>query len=474
MNVQPKNLVIIMADEHNRDVMGAYGHTLVQTPNLDRLAARGTRFTDAYCNSPICVPSRAAFATGQYVHQTGHWDNASPYHGTPRAWHHEVSESGKHCALIGKLHFRRAGENGFTEEILPLHVVDGVGDLKGLLRAPLPEKRGSEAMARDAGPGMSDYGRYDMAIAEAAEQWLAARTGDDTPFVLFVSFVMPHFPLVAPDDCYDLYSDLSLENLRGPIAAPLPDHPVLNALRGYMNYEDFFDDDRRIRALRAYFGMVSAIDRFVGRIVQAIEAADLGDTTRIAYTSDHGDNLGQRGLWGKSVMYEQSVAVPMILAGPDVPQGHVCRTPVSLIDMHPTVMQAVGLAPVAGLPGRSLIEIANRPDDLKRAVFSEYHAAGAITGMFMLRKGALKLIEYPGHPPQLFDLSTDPGEAHDLASRPDCQTTLNDMQVAMATICDVAVVNAHAFRDQAARIAQAGGPQAILAGVDIPHTPAPV
>ncbi len=473
MTARP-NLVLIMSDEHNRACAGCYGHPFVRTPNLDRLARQGTRFTDAYCNSPICVPSRAAFATGQYVHRTGHWDNAFPYTGTPESWHHRLRDAGGEVVSIGKLHFRGGDDNGFSEEILPLHVVDGVGDLKGLLRRPMAAKKGNEQMAKGAGRGDSEYSRYDRAICDAVKDWLRARQADGTPFALFVSFVMPHFPLVAPGPFYDLYEDMDLATLRHGLDAPAPDHPALAQLRGYMAYDDHFDDERRAVALRAYYGMVSAIDAMVGEILEVLEETGQGGDTFVAYTSDHGDNLGNRGLWGKSVMYEDSAGVPVILRGPGVPEGHVCRTPVSLMDMHPTALDLWGLPPDAALPGASLVQLANAPDAPERPVFAEYHAAGAPTGMFMYREGRFKLVEYPGERPQLFDLAEDPGERRDLAADPSAQDALARLRAGLARICDIEEVPARASADQAEAIARHGGREAILRGVDIPHTPAPV
>lgn len=467
------NLVLLMADEHNRSCLGAYGHPFVQTPNLDRLAAEGTRFTDAYCNSPICVPSRASFATGRYVHETGHWDNAFPYAGTPRSWHHQLRDAGGEVTSIGKLHFRGGDDNGFSEEILPLHVVDGLGDLKGLLRRPLPPKAGADAMARNAGRGESEYYLYDRAICDAAKSWLAERA-EAGPYALFVSFVMPHFPLVAPGPFYDLYADLGLDVLKHGLDAPSPDHPSLAELRRYMSYDEFFDDERRTVALRAYYGMVSAIDAMVGEILSVLSDTGQTDRTLVAYTSDHGENLGNRGFWGKSVMYEDSVAVPMILRGPGVPEDHVCRTPVSLVDMAPTVTGLWDLPKNDSLPGRSLVEIAAAPDDAERPVFAEYHAAGSPTGMFMFRQGRWKLVEYAGQQPQLFDLESDPGEKVDLAGDPARAGQIADLQAARGRICDIEAVDTRAFADQNAKVAAHGGRAAILKGTDIPHTPAPI
>lgn len=156
--MKPKNLVVFMSDEHNPKILGCYGNQLVKTPNLDALAARGTTFTNAYCNSPICIPARAIFATGRHNYEVGYWDNADPYEGSVKSWHHRLRESGHRVDAIGKLHFRSTeDDNGFTEEIIPLHVVDGIGDLMGLIRDDLPVRRGSSKMADLAGRGETSY-----------------------------------------------------------------------------------------------------------------------------------------------------------------------------------------------------------------------------------------------------------------------------------------------------------------------------
>ena len=151
--MQPRNMLFIMSDEHSRRVLGCYGHDMIRTPNLDRLAARGVRFTDAYCNSPICVPSRASFATGRYVHQIRFWDNAFPYDGGVPSWGHRLIAAGHRSVSIGKLHYRSIeDDNGFDEEVMPLHVVDGVGDLLGMIRDDLPGAYGGVEAGRAGGP----------------------------------------------------------------------------------------------------------------------------------------------------------------------------------------------------------------------------------------------------------------------------------------------------------------------------------
>src|SRR6266566_2293499 len=377
--MKPTNLLFILSDEHSRRVLGCYGHAMIRTPNLDRLAARGVRFSDAYSNSPICVPSRAALATERHVHQIRFWDNAIPYDGSVPSWHHRLREAGHEVTAIGKLHFRSSDDdNGFTEEVMPLHVVDGIGDPLGWLREPLAVRKAALRLAADAGRGDSSYQQYDDRITAAAVDWLKARAGKRVgkPWVLFVSLVCPHFPLIARPEWYDLYPEnrVPLPALYDP-AERGPDHPYVAAIRECQVYDKGFDPVTLRRAIAAYFGLVSFIDHSVGRLVEALAATGLAETTRVLYSSDHGDNLGTRGLWGKSNMYEESAGVPMILAGPEVPAGFVCREPVSLVDVFPTVVAGAGLPAHPDdrdLPGISLFDVL-RGTASPRTVLSQYH-----------------------------------------------------------------------------------------------------
>jgi choline-sulfatase len=477
--VHATNLLFILSDEHRRDVAGCYGDPTAITPNIDAIAARGARFRNAYTPCPICVPARAALATGRWVHQTRSWDNAAPYHGEPPSWHHRLRDNGHRIVSVGKLHFRAtADDNGFSEEILPLHVLEGKGDLIGMLREP-PAARGSmPALAASAGPGESTYNDYDRAITAAACRWIATEgvRADEKPWALFVSLVRPHFPLTAPPEFYALYPPERMPMPRLYDEAGHPRHPAVLALRSVMNYDDFFADAQAVRrAIASYYALVSFLDDNIGRILAALEAADLADSTRVIYTSDHGDNLGCRGLWGKSVMYEESVAVPLVVAGAGIPSGLTVDTPVSLVDCYRTVLEAVG-CPLPqddlALPSHSLWEVlaGRRPD---RHVLSEYHAAGSITGTFMLRHGRWKYIYHVGFAPELYDLGADPGETTDLAERPGMASVLAECRAALLRICDPEAVSADAFADQRRRIALNGGRDAVLQRGDYGYTPAP-
>lgn len=475
-----RNVLFIMSDEHSRRIAGCYGNKVIQTPAIDRLAAEGTLFENGYCNDPICVPSRASFATGRYVHQIGHWDNASPYVGTPEGWGHRLIAAGHRSAAIGKLHYRNASDpTGFDEQILPLHVLNGRGDLQALLRRPPPKRASTAQLAGDAGPGDSTYLQYDRDIRDAAMGWLerAGRERPAKPWCLFISFVCPHFPLVAPPEFFARYPLDRIPMPPGREPGSFPDHPVLQTLRATQDYEDHFRDEHHVRtAMAAYYGMVSFLDDNIRQVLEAMARAGLGDDTLVVYTSDHGDNLGTRTFWGKSNMYEESAGVPMILKGPGIAAGRRVSTPVSLVDAYPTILEAVGLAATPAeqdLPGRSLIRLANGPEDRSRTVFSEYHAVAAITGMFMVRWGSHKYVHYEGYRPQLFDLEADPYELHDLALEPGYDSVLAEGERRLRAICDPAEATARAFADQERMIAQNGGREAVLAQKSYPYTPAP-
>ena len=475
--MRPTNTVIILSDEHNRDIAGCYGDNVARTPNLDRLARGGVRFSNAYTNSPVCVPARASFATGRYPHQIGAWDSATPYDGTVKGWGARLLAAGHEVVSVGKLHFRcTEDDNGFSREIVPMHVHNGVGWVSSLLRAPPAPLATARELATDIGAGETAYTRYDREVTNLACEWITEVAGrtHEKPWVLYVGLVAPHFPLVAPESFFHLYDD-DIPPPRQYAEAERPRHPVLDALRAASDYDAGFDVEKVRIARQAYYGLCSFMDDNVGSIVRAICETGQEETTRFIYSSDHGDNLGNRGLWGKSVMYEDSVAIPLIASGPDLPAGAVVDTPVSLIDLHPTITAFAGQSmhrDDCDLPGMALTDVIRNPDPLRPA-FSEYHDWCSVTGMFMLRKGDWKLVKYPGYASQLFDLGSDPHEALDLGSSPDHRHVVASMEAELGKIADAEALNARAFADQARKIDSYGGREAILKAEDLGYTPPP-
>ena len=482
----PRNVLVIMSDEHNPKVMGCSGHPVISTPHLDALAARGTRFASAYTTSPVCVPARAGFALGKYIHQIGFWDNADAYDGSQPSWHHVLRERGHDVVSIGKLHFNQTGvDHGFSEEQVPMHILDGKGDLLGLVRDDIPPRGGAKKMVAMAGPGESSYTLYDRDICARAQVWLRERgakgpadaaASKSKPWALFVSFVAPHFPLTAPPEHYYRYFDQKLPMPRLYAREQRPRHPYLEDYRNSFCYDDHFKSDADVhRALSGYFGLVSLLDEHIGKVIAALRAAGLEENTDIFYTSDHGDNLGARGLWGKSTMYDEIAGVPLIVAGPSFPAGMTVSTPVSHVDAFPTILESAGESFEAvrdDHPGVSLVDLANgaTPD---RTVLSEYHGMGSSTGAYMIRVGRFKYVYYAKYQPQLFDLVADPNEINDLAGRSELAVTLETCRGKLFAMLDPIAVDRMARSRQAELLAANGGREAVIARGDLGFTPAP-
>jgi len=482
--MKPANLIIIMSDEHDPRYMGCSEHAtwkpFMHTPVLDALAARGTRFTSAYTTCPICVPARASFATGRYVHEIGYWDNAMGYDGRERGWGHVLQDSDIPVESIGKLHYRDDDDpTGFDRQHDAMQIWNGIGQVWGSNRRPL-EKASKQLSRRDSnapkpdnrpgqlfkqiGPGESGYNRYDKRIADLTVEWLERRAagtaGEEKPWMLFVGLVAPHFPLVVPQEFYDLYP---IDQLPFPKLHPREGHPRHPWHFAFESKDrELETDERRMQAIAAYLGLCSYLDHQIGRILKALDQTGLSHNTRVVYTSDHGENLGARGLWGKSCLYQESTLVPLIMTGPDVPAGHTVDTPVDFVDFQPTILDAVGLNPGGydtSSKGRSLFEILSEPYDDQRIAFSEYHAVGSPTGAFMLRRGRYKYHYYVGFEPELFDLLDDPEEARSLASEPEYKDLCDSFEASLREICNPEEIDRKAKEDQDRLIERFGGPE---------------
>ncbi|MEM7336083.1 MAG: sulfatase-like hydrolase/transferase, partial [Chloroflexota bacterium] len=415
------NLLIICSDEHNKRFLRCYGHEMVKTPNLDRLAEMGTRFTNAYTPSPICMPARAALATGRYLFDIENWDNGTPYRGTEAdSWGHRLSEQGFDSPTFGKLHFHPDSHSGY-EEHLPLHAKSAeqgyVGAIASWLGKVQPPVSGLRKEVLAAKIGEFDYTRYDRATAVSASQWIKNRKPNGKPWCAFVSFTYPHYPFCAPAEYVNLYN---------PAKVPLPinweqmnwhDHPALVQKRQKMGLDGGFTEEKVRWATAVYFGMISFMDAQAGKVLDALAQSPYAENTRILYTTDHGEMLGEHGFWFKGTMHEGSAGIPMILSGPGVPEGKVCKTPINLVDVYPTVVESVGAAYIEAdktIPGKSLVTIANEPNQ-ERTVYSEYHSVAKTSSTFMMRNRKYKYVVHMGYEPQLFDMENDPDERMDLA-----------------------------------------------------------
>ncbi|EEB82665.1 sulfatase-like hydrolase/transferase [Roseobacter sp. GAI101] len=458
-----KNLLVILSDEHQ--ALSCVGHPLVKTPNLDKLAARGIRFSNAYTPSPICVPARAAFASGRYVHDIRLWDNAMPYTGKPRGWGHALQDKGIRVESIGKLHYRDAEDPaGFDVEHIPMQVAGGHGMVWGSIRREDERVRKEGRMLGPyIGPGDGNYTRYDTAVVSRATEWFAnAAKRPEEPWCLYVGLVAPHFPLVVPQKYLDLYPIEDLPPFKLHTMDGFVNHPwVQKQNTALAGDEGFTDDAERRLAAACYFALCTFLDDNIGKLMASLEENGLLDETMVIYSSDHGDNVCARGLWGKSNMYEESAAVPLIVAAPGA-EPATCATPVTLLDVSQIIIDHFGASLEGTRPGRSLYDIAAEPEDTDRVIFSEYHAVGAVSAAYMLRKVDWKLIHYHYFAPELFNLAEDPEETTNRAKDPHAASALAELEAELRKICDPAEMNDLAFADQDALIEGYGGREAAM------------
>lgn len=477
---QPANLIFFQSDNHNRAVTGCYGHAYVKTPHIDRVAKSGVRFEHSYSASALCCPARAAIATGRYPHQTGYWDNAIAYDGRVPSWHHRLREQGHTVVAVGKLHYRSGDDdNGFTEEIEAMHLHDGKGAIKNLLRghdAETPKDDGSfwKLYMTRSGLGETHYQEYDRRITAKSIDWLK-RHGNNggKPWALYVSYISPHPPFTVPQRLYDLYPEKDMPLPVGYKPGERTEHPASQYLRYMDGILDMTDEAALRRIAAGYFGLITHMDEQVGEVMNAAEELGLLANTRIAYTSDHGELFGAQGIFGKKNLYEGAVGVPLVLSGPGVPQGKVSRQIVSHVDLFPTLVEGAGAALTAAdedLRGVSLWAAVNGKDGT-RSGFAEYHAQGSKAAAYVLREGAKKLIYHVGMPVQLFDLQRDPYELHDSSTTE--PATVQTLEKKLRTICDPEAVNAQAKADQRQWVEYWGGKEKVAGTSQILFTPPP-
>jgi choline-sulfatase len=257
---------------------------------------------------------------------------------------------------------------------------------------------------------------------------------------------------------------------------PAQDHPWLEARRASVDIDPHFTDETRRVAIRSYYALVSYLDDNVGRVLHALQRAGLDTATRVVYTSDHGEDLGSRALWGKGTLTEEASGIPLIVSGPDIPRGKRMTAPASLMDVFPSVLDCCGVALAPedlDLPGKSIFQMANAPDDPQRLLLTQYHASGAASGAFMLRRGNMKYLYYVGFRPQLYDLQRDPEEMHDVSGDPAYRDVLNRLDRELRNLVDPEAIDAQAKADQRAIVERNGGREAIVAKGTFGYTPAP-
>ena len=415
------NMLVVMADQMTPFLLGAYGCRGAMTPNLAALAARGTRFTNAYTPSPICVPARAAFMTGLQVSSLGCYDNGDPFPGFVPTFAHYLANAGYDTALAGKMHFIGADQlHGFRRRLNTDVYPAGF-----IWSYPLPDDDPQaiafdfvrQYRAENIGAGWSTELQYDEETHFRALEYLRQPPG--RPFALTVSYTNPHPPYKVPPRYWQMYAEADL---------PLPEYPADMDER----YSEFdralirwhgldrasIRDPVHLRAMRrGYAALAHYVDDKLGELLAVLDERGLRDSTMVVFTADHGEMLGEKGLIQKRSFYEWSSRIPLIIARPNA-SPRVVDTPVSLLDLPATLIDAVGATPVQPLDGRSLLPAVEGESFAEQPIISEYHGEGIMRPCFMVRRGAWKYHYTHRAPPRLYNLAEDPGEWHDRSGEP--------------------------------------------------------
>ncbi|MCY4402890.1 MAG: sulfatase-like hydrolase/transferase [Candidatus Poribacteria bacterium] len=431
------NIVFLFSDEHTGTVMGNSGHPTVRTPHLDHLSDQCYTYDNAYCNYPICTPSRLSMLTGQYPHQVDAWDLGAILDRKHKTWGDYLNEAGYETVLCGRTHFNGKDRLlGFSDRLL-----DDLPRWRNTSGRPPrrtpDDRRGSNSHVSECGPGDHEHTKYDQEVADLAIDFLQTKAASSSkkPFLLYCGFMHPHFPLIPPPEFYALYEPDSLE-LPDTWNEPLESqHPIIQHHRWAWRNDIPPPEDTVRCALASYYALVSCLDAQIGRILNAIDSSELGENTVVIYTSDHGEMAGSHGIWQKQCFYESAVKVPLMLRMPSYENKRITQN-VSLVDVLPTLLEIADMDKPSDLPGESLLKVVRNPYDTPRAVISEYHDRGMLNAGYMLRQGDYKLCYYVGSRPQLFNIAIDPLENSDLALNPEYTAVRNDMETALRAIID--------------------------------------
>lgn len=424
--------------------MGNAGDPVVFTPNLDGLAARGTTFSNAYCASPICVPSRVSMLTGRHPHENRVWTNSHGLDSSIPTFAHALGAAGYRPVQIGRMHFVGPDQlHGFAERYVGDHGPNFLGG-KPADHGELGGTAGPHRVSlQKSGIGQSAYQVHDEHVAGATvnfiENYAIRRNADGgaDPFCVAVGLMLPHQPFVARREDFERYEGRVLQP-RNPRKFEDEQHPYLRWWREHTGISDV-PGDEVMRARTAYWALVSRLDALVGQILDSIEAAGLTNNTMVVYTADHGEQVGERGLWWKQTFYEDSVKVPAIVSWPGViPAGQRVERVISQLDLNATMLEAGGAEQLPFSHGRSVVELAGDPEssDWDDIAYSEYctepndpaHSDGDRSWQQrMVRRGDWKLMLFADMPSLLFNLSEDPDELNDLSQDPESATVLNDL-----------------------------------------------
>ena len=427
------NILLIMADQLAPQFLPCYGHPVVKAPTIERLSREGVVFDAAYTNSPLCAPSRFVLMSGRLPSKIAAWDNAAAFSAEIPTFAHYLAAEGYRTCLSGKMHFVGPDQlHGFAErlttDVYPADFTwhpewDRPGDR-------LDWFHNMDVVTKAGVCVRSMYLDYDDEVVFKAKRYIfeRAKEGGDAPFMLTVSMIQPHDPYLCRQDTWDLYDKDEID-LPKVAWGSVREDPHSTRLRQGYGASDIDLDAATIRnARRAYYGAITDIDGKVSEILTALDEAGLADNTIVILTADHGDMLGERGMWFKMSFLEHSARVPLIVHAPKMFSARRVADAVSLVDILPTLVEFArdGKAGDYATPleGRSLVPHLSTGAGHDEAI-GEYFGEGTDTPIFMIRRGAKKFIHADGDPAQYFDLTDDPLEIDNLATKPETKPAID-------------------------------------------------
>ena len=438
------NVLFIIADDLTSTALGCYGNKVCLTPNIDRLAAQGARFTRAYCQGTYCGPSRASFLSGYYPHATGVLGYASPRPeiGERATWPQHFKNAGYHTARVSKIYHMgvpggpEKGDDGADDPISwterfnskgPEWRAPGDGEtLENNADGSKPAVSGNTFVVVEADG--DDLVHADGKTAAKACELLAQYK--DKPFFLGVGFVRPHVPFVAPRAYFKPYLPYDSMTLPPKIKGDWDDIP-----KPGINYKTSvnmkMDERRQKKAIGGYYAAVSFMDAQVGKVLDALKKAGLDDKTIVIFTSDHGYHLGEHDFWAKVSLHDESAMVPLIISVPGKKPA-VCHSFVEMLDFYPTISKLCGLEVPARLQGK---DISKMFDDSAHEVRDTAFSVAPLSKGFLLRDDKWAFIQYGEDAAQgieLFDMKADPKQYTNLAGKPDHEKIVDQFKAKMA------------------------------------------
>ena len=438
------NILLIMTDQHRWDYLGCYGAKFLDTPNIDRLAASGVRFTNAFTNAPVCAPARIGLATGMHPARIGALDNSCYLPPHLPTYYQRLRDKGYRVGCVGKLDLAKPdkynGRHGDRPAVYQwgfTHPEEVEGKMHAAQGEPTAPHGPYTHYLKDRGRLMAFWEDYrsraekgwilgashdsvlptedfqDCYIGRRAAQWIST-IPDDFPWHLFVSFVGPHDPFDPPTEYAERFRDAAM-----PDAIPKNQH---GRPQWMLNRQKDFSDEELARIRRQYCALIKLIDDQIGALLDALKTREMLENTIIIFTSDHGEMLGDHGLFQKQVPYEPSIHIPLIVAGPGVRAGVVSDTLVDMMDLNPTICALAGVEAAPDMDARSFDQILFGKQDVHRQEIMT-----ALPNFRCLRTATKKFVDNTNDMPELYDLMSDPEEIHNVADEyPDQVTAMRD------------------------------------------------